>query len=80
MVDDIALISFVKCIFKIKVLTIAVTTGLHAFWLAMTNCIMKLLSDILQLLLYVPALSHLSNSVSFFGLWSEASNKHWHED
>lgn len=47
MLDDIALISFVKCIFKIKVLTIAVTTGLHAFWLAMTNCIMKLLSDIL---------------------------------
>lgn len=48
MLDDIAVILFVKCPFKIKVLrTIAVTTGLHAFWLAMTNCFMKLLSDIL---------------------------------
>lgn len=45
--DDSAPISFVKCDFKIKdLLAKAVITGLHAFYLAMTNCVTKLLSDI----------------------------------
>lgn len=52
---------------KINVLpAVAIVTGLHAFWLAMTNDVIKLLSDIL-LLFYVTAFP-ISSRVYFSSL------------
>lgn len=60
---DIAVVSFVKLFFffLIKVLlTIRVINGLHAVWLAITNCVIKLMSDILPFLLYTHLVFHPS--------------------